>query len=146
MSTETKNQNTIVFILLIVLFTAAGFFAGTKYQQSKQSSVFRQQFNNRGPVNNGQPIRGRNGLGAHQTIGEIISQDDKSVTVKLPDGSSKIILLSETTSINKATEVSKMDLKVGDRIAVFGTENTDGSITAQNIQLNPVLRGQNLTP
>jgi len=24
---------------------------------------------------------------------------------------------------------------------VFGTENTDGSVTAQNIQLNPLLNG-----
>lgn len=70
-----------------------------------------------------------------------ISSDDKSITVKLQDGSSKIVLLTDTTSISKSTEGSKSDLKTGEKVAVFGTENSDGSVTAQNVQLNPILRG-----
>ena len=73
--------------------------------------------------------------------GEIISSDDKSITVKLSDGSSKIVVLGTSTVINKADQATKDDLKVGEKAAVFGTENSDGSITAQNIQLNPTFRG-----
>lgn len=59
----------------------------------------------------------------------------------MQDGSSKIVLFSDKTEINKAAEATKEDLKVGEKVAVFGTENSDGSVTAQNIQLNPQLRG-----
>jgi len=69
-----------------------------------------------------------------------------TITVKLPDGSSKIILLSEKTSINKASEGSVADLVVGEKVAVFGTTNTDGSVTAQNIQINPVARNLEAIP
>jgi len=69
-----------------------------------------------------------------------------TITVKLEDGSSKIILLSEKTSINKASEGSITDLTAGEKVAVFGTTNADGSVTAQNIQINPVARNSNIIP
>ena len=43
--------------------------------------------------------------------------------------------------INKASTGSKKDLKTGIRVVVFGIENSDGSITAQNISLGQFLRG-----
>jgi hypothetical protein len=53
----------------------------------------------------------------------------------LPDDSSKIILLTDTSEINKTEEGSIEDLSEGTKITVFGQENSDGSITAQNIQI-----------
>ena len=72
--------------------------------------------------------------------GEILSVDANSLTVKLPDGSSKIVTFSDTTQINKADKATAADLKTGVTVAVFGTTNSDGSVTAQNIQLNPQIR------
>jgi len=43
----------------------------------------------------------------------------------------------EKTQINKASEAAKEDLVVGETVAVFGQENQDGTVTAENIQLNP---------
>lgn len=83
----------------------------------------------------------RERTGFRPVVGEIISKDDKSVTVKLQDGGSKIVLFSDGTSINKVSEGSKDDLKTGEQVGIFGTENSDGSVTAQNIQLNPIARG-----
>jgi hypothetical protein len=87
------------------------------------------------------------GVGSSQGImpvsGEIISQDDTSITVKLQDGSSKIVILSGNTNINKSSEGSKSDLKTGERVTAFGTTNSDGSITAQNVSIggNMMFRG-----
>lgn len=119
--------------ILIVIVGAAGFFAGKTYQQSK-SPVAR--FGNVQGARNGQQR-----MGYRPVNGEIISADEKTITVKLPDGSSKIVLLTDTASINKSAEATKSDLKVGEKVAVFGTENSDGSVTAQSVSLNPNFRG-----
>src|SRR6185369_11294861 len=87
---------------------------------------------------------GRNGF--RPVTGEILNADDKSITVKMMDGSTKIVLLTSTTTYNKAAQASKSDLVTGERVGVFGTANADGSVTAQNIQLNPMMRGGNGTP
>lgn len=106
-----------------------GFYAGTKYQQSKTPARQFGQGQNRAR------------MGGGQVIGEILSMDDKSLTVKLTDGSSKIVLISSTTTFNKAAEGAKSDLKVSERVVIFGTTNPDGSVTAQNVQINPVFGG-----
>lgn len=53
----------------------------------------------------------------------------------MPDGSSKIVFISESTAINKSTAGTKADLTTGEQITVFGTQNQDGSVTARNISI-----------
>lgn len=84
-------------------------------------------------------------MGFRPVSGEIISSDSKSITVKLQDGSSKIVLLTDKTTVSKSAEANVADLKTGEKVAAFGQENSDGSVTAQSIQLNPILRGT-ITP
>jgi hypothetical protein len=141
------KNNMVITILFVIIFAAIGFFGGMKYQESKQPSFSRQFGNGQQGTRMGAGQGGAR-TGLRQTVGDIISQDDKSITVKLQDGSSKIVFLSDKTTINKTSEGSKSDLKVGDRVGVFGTENSDGSVTAQNVQLNPLFRGMpnNSTP
>ena len=138
-----KDNMIVIAIVLIIVAGAAGFFAGMKYQQNQRGSFNPARFN-RG--NDGQFRRGMGGnnqFGANGNIarGQITEVSDNSITVKLPDGSSKIIILSDKTTISKAATGSKSDLKSGETVAVFGTSNSDGSLTAQNIQLNPQDRG-----
>lgn len=132
-----KNANILAIVLLLVGL-AAGFFGGMQYQKSQRSATFGQAGNQ-----TGQFTRRANGQnGANRPVaGDIISADEKSITVKLQDGSSKIVLVPDSAQINKAATATKSDLKTGERVAVFGTQNSDGSVTAQNIQLNPQLRG-----
>lgn len=135
------KNNMVVTILLLIIFTGGGFFAGTKYQQSKSPVLG--QFNDRqGGMNarGGGQQNGNRKMGGGQVVGEIMSVDDKSITVKMTDGSSKIVLLVDNTNINKASTASKSDLMVGEKVAIFGTTTTDGSVTATNIQLNPIIR------
>ena len=135
-----KTSNFIVAAIVAILVGVAGFFGGMTYQKSKVPQSTRQLPG--GPVG----VRGSNqqrfgGQGFRPVVGQIISQDDKSITVKLSDGSSKIVLFSSGTVINKTTTGLLTDLKVGENVGVFGTTNPDGSVTAQSIQLNPMFGG-----
>ena len=144
-----KNKNLIITILLIILVGAGSFFGGVKYQQGKQASASGQFFTGRN-TGNGQrngTANTRNGNGFRPVAGQILSIDNQSITVKMPDGSSKIIILSGNTVYNKTQTGSLSDLKVGDNVSVFGTTNTDGSVTAQSIQTGALFeRLGNTTP
>ena len=131
----------LVLIIGVVIVGAGAFFAGMQYQKSQRSNFAGQFSGGQGETRSQGQNQGRFGQGFRPVNGEIISADDKSITVKLRDGSSKIIILSNKTSINKSAQASKSDLKTGEKVAVFGTENSDGSITAQNVQLNPMIGG-----
>ncbi len=140
-----KNNQLLVLALVALLFGGAGFFGGTTYQKSQVSAL-------RG--GNGAAFAGRTGgpgqtgtrrMGG-QVMGDIISADSNSVTVKLADGSSKIALITNNTSIVNSVSATTTDLKVGARVAVFGATNTDGSVTAQSVQLNPMIRTATSTP
>jgi hypothetical protein len=137
------RNNIIITVLLLIIVAGASFFAGVKYQEAQRSSWARQMMGNgMGSGRMGGVLPGMgNRLGLRPVNGEIISAEEKSLTVKLADGSSRIVLLADKTTINKATEATKDDLQVGEKVAIFGQENADGSVTAQSIQLNPVLRG-----
>jgi hypothetical protein len=63
------------------------------------------------------------------------------------DGSSKIVNISPSTTYSKTDTGSKSDLKTGIRVAAIGSPNSDGSVTAQNVQINPMFRiGESPTP
>jgi hypothetical protein len=132
----------IVSVVVAVIATGAGFFGGMTYQKSQVPTGTARMANFAGP--GGQGIT-RTGTGANRNsfrpvTGEITSADDTSITVRLTDGSSKIVLVGASSQINKASIATKSDLAVGQTVMVVGTQNTDGSVTAESIQLNPQIR------
>lgn len=137
----------MIAVATAVIAGGIGFFGGVRYQQRQVPSFGAGRFAMMGQGANTVAFgQGRTGgqrgmMGLRPVAGEIISSDDKSITVKLADGSSKIVFLSEKTVINKASTATMSDLATGQRVAVFGESNSDGSVTAQNIQLNPQDRG-----
>ncbi len=149
-----KNNLIILTIVLVTLAGVGGFAGGMKYQQTKVRTFVGGMMGQNGTFAGRTAQTGQNRMmgnrGSFRPVsGEIISSDDTSITVKLADGSSKIVMFSEKTEINKADTAQKSDLKVGTKVAVFGQDNSDGSVTAQSIQLNPILRmgfGASSTP
>jgi hypothetical protein len=151
MTKEINNQRIITTVLIVTVFTAIGFFGGMQYQMSKLGKMrgqFPGQMRNGtgdGQNNFGNQNRGR--MGGGMNLGEIISTTDKSITIKLSDGSTKIILVSDNTNINKSALATISDLKIGEKVSVFGTPSSDGTLTATNVQLNPVVRNEStITP
>ncbi|HSD12349.1 MAG TPA: cupredoxin domain-containing protein [Patescibacteria group bacterium] len=149
-----KDAKKYVPLILVALIAAgAGFWGGNAYAASKRMSagVFARGAGAPGNFNGGfagrnggQPGQGgaalRNGGrgGAGPVSGEVLSLDDKSLTVKLQDGGSKIVLLSAaSTKIYRSEEIKATDVAVGDQVMVNGTPNDDGSVTANMVQVRP---------
>lgn len=149
---ELKKNPTLMISVVAIICMAVGFFGGMKYQQTKvptfarnrQNAVGSMQDNNGKPNQTGTTRNTKNGTGmgfGGMHIGTVSSIDDTSMTIKLQDGSSKIVILSKTTSYKLTTDGSKTDITVGSAVAVSGTTNTDGSVSAENVQLNPAMIG-----
>lgn len=128
----------MMMVVVLVIGLGVGFFGGMQYEKGKAPTAAG------GLGANGQFRRGAGGAaGANAfraTTGTIISADAKTMTVKLADGSSKIVILSSTSTIGKYAAATSTDLTAGQTVQVFGSTNSDGSVTAQTIQLNPPQR------
>ena len=141
-----KNIFLIIFITVLISGGAA-FYGGTEYARSVDSRGLEAGFWNLNPEERQQRFRdlqtnAGNSQLEHRTIrgengfvsGEIIFKDDQSVTVKLPEGGSKIVFLSGETSVTKNATSSVQDLHVGDVITAAGSANEDGSLSAKSVQ------------
>lgn len=153
---QSKMKKIAPIIIAIIAAGGVFFYGGMKYQEGKSLSRISGQgnFQNLSPEERQQlfqqPETGARGtridagvngvrVGANSANGEIISKDDKSITVKLRDGGSKIVFFSDTTQISKMAEGSRSDVEIGEQVIVSGSANSDGSITANTIQLRPSL-------
>ena len=139
------NKKSVV-VIVAVLALAAG-FGGGYFFRNYQLSKIRANFGANGNVQRFMGNRnGQNGvgmMGRGGVVGSIVSMDDKSITVKMTDESTKIVLFSDVTTYSNTATASKEDLKVGVDVVVFGATNSDGSVTATNVQINPALPGSN---
>jgi hypothetical protein len=152
-----KKEHTHLFIVggaTALIVGSASFFGGVQYQRHQlkaQRDIFgmggfgqrvgRMGMGMFGGDPRGGQFGGRGGGGGFRPVmGEVLNSDGSTLTVKLMDGSSKIVVLSQQTMINKAAQANAEDLKVGEKVAVFGQENADGTVTAQSVQINPLTR------
>ncbi|MDO8621725.1 MAG: DUF5666 domain-containing protein [bacterium] len=145
-------QKPIVIIVTVVIVGVA-FYAGMRYermnpaQSTERGDV--QNFRNLSPEEReqrraqfggagGGAMGGRpGGRQGDAVVGEIIASNDTSITVKLRDGGTKTVLLADRTEIGKSVDGTRDDLVVGTMVLVNGSANSDGSVTAQSIQIRP---------
>jgi hypothetical protein len=131
------KKNITILVIAVIVALGAGFFGGMQYQKTTVKKVATQAQGgfNRGNFSgsvNGQ--RNRNGAGF--TAGSVLSKNDStSFTVKLNSGGSEIVFLSPSSKIMKSATGTIADLNVGEQVVVSGTANSDGSITANTVQL-----------
>ncbi|MDP3990958.1 MAG: hypothetical protein Q8P63_01545 [Candidatus Nealsonbacteria bacterium] len=139
----------IPIIVALIVVAGGSFYGGLSYQKSKNSpgNFSRQNFQNLSEEERQQLFQGNvggaiqrgvgRGAGAGFLNGEVIAKDSQSLTLKMMDGSSKIIFFSDSTQISKTAEGTVNDVEIGKEIMVTGQQNSDGSYTAQAIQLSP---------
>jgi hypothetical protein len=125
------NKLLLSVIITAVVVGGGAFYGGIKYQESKMPQRPQMLGANIGNFRN--RVGGQQGNGF--ASGEIITKDDKSITIKLPDGGSKIIFYSNTTNISRSATGTSNDLEIGKTININGSANSDGSLTAQSIQI-----------
>ena len=121
----------IAVVITVIVAGGVGFWVGTKQAPSSNTpsgQMPRGGFGARG---------GAGGFGGG-TTGSIVSNSNGSLTIAMKDGSSKIVFVSASTTIMKTTAGSSSDLASGTNVVVIGSTNSDGSITANSIQIRPI--------
>jgi len=129
------KNNLIKIIILVIVVGALGFYGGMLYQKNQRGNFSGGSFQRFSTGANQQA--GRQGTSVRSggfASGEITSIDNNTITIKTQDGSSKLVVYSDSTKVNKTSEGSKSDLKVGEKITAIGSESS-GMITAQNIAI-----------
>lgn len=145
------NKTSISILAVAVVIGGGAFYSGMKYAQSKtpQGRLSQTGLQNLSAEDRQQRLQqlgisaggfrggagGNRGASGGFASGEIISKDDKNLTIKLQNGGSKIVFFSDSTEINKSVRGAANDLEIGKNVTVSGTANSDGSVTAETIQL-----------
>lgn len=144
---------------VIIIVAAAAFYGGMRYERymvsiavkttspamrnitfgNRQNDTTTGQTGGRGMgQNSGMRRGGPNGGGF--LFGEILSKDDKSLTVKTSDGGSVIVYFTDTLSVRKAETGSLSDLAIGQQVMVNGKSNPDGSLSAETVSITLVTK------
>jgi hypothetical protein len=132
-----NNKYTLIAVALLLVGTA--FYGGIKYNQINNKASLagaRARFGqNAGQGFTGTGKAGAMGARGGGVAGEVLSKDATSITVKLRDGGSKIVFYSGSTQVTKSAAGTIDDVAIGGQVVVTSTPNSDGSVTAQSIQL-----------
>ncbi|MCX6740390.1 MAG: hypothetical protein NTZ49_04130 [Candidatus Parcubacteria bacterium] len=129
-----KNSIIVIVIIIVIAIGCGSFYGGMVYGKSQSRPRNFPGMTGQGPNGN---MRGQ-ANGANFTNGEVIAKDDQSLSIKIRDNGSKIILFSASTKISKSVDGTAEDLAVGQNLMITGKENSDGSISAETIQIRPV--------
>lgn len=122
-----------------IIVGVGAFYGGMKYAQNQALADRQQRMQQFGAGNGFRNGAQGNRMNGGFVSGEILAKDDKSITIKMRDNGSKIIFYSDTTEIGKFVKGVAGDLAIGKTVSVNGTANSDGSVTAQSIQVRPAM-------
>lgn len=128
----------IIILVAVILAGAGGFFASRSLSEKSGANIGsafgdHQEGDFSGRFDSMRDMRGS----SSPLFGEIISQGEGSFTIKLSDGSTRIIFISNSTQITKSIDGTLGDLEIAGQIFISGEENPDGSYTAKTIQIRP---------
>ena len=138
MKKMSSQQTTAALVIGFIIVAGGSFYGGMRYQQSNVPA--RGSFAQMGSGYGGVTGRagGRGGMtNSGFASGSILSKDATSITINMRTGGSKIVLLSDKTQVVKAATGTLDDLIVGGNVTVTGTANSDGSVTAESVQVRP---------
>ncbi|HPS21229.1 MAG TPA: DUF5666 domain-containing protein [Candidatus Paceibacterota bacterium] len=138
-----KNKKALIliagFLAIAIIFFAIGSCVSKNRNSNRmKNDKFQQQMGLGGPVGGMRNGNFESGFNSGMFSGEILAKDAMSITLKMKNGGSRIIFLSDKTSVSKSTEGTVQDLEVGKTVSINGTPNSDGSVTAQSVEVRNV--------
>jgi hypothetical protein len=134
MNEKKYKQHLTIWIIVTIVLVGASYYIGDKHGQTTARLSGGQM---RGQGGQAGANRSRFGTGGGFVGGSVVSKDDTSITIKMRDGSSRIVLFTGTTHVLKSAPGIITDILSGANISVQGAQNPDGSVTAQSIQIRP---------
>lgn len=145
----SKTTTIIVFIVALLVVGAGAFFGGMTFGKAQAATNQQAQFQRfasragqfpgngqfpGGAQASGTPQAGAAGQGFARggTVGTVEQIDGNTLIVSTTDGPVKV-QITDTTLIQKTTEITAAELEKGSSVIVTGSRNDDGSITARSI-------------
>lgn len=124
-----KYSTHIIWAVIVVIAFAGGWYYGKSMTPSgfgARAGTFASSTRGAGS---------RAGSGGGFASGQVTAKDAQSITLQLANGNSEVVFYSSSTSIIKPSSASMSDITPGTNVLVGGTQNSDGSVTAQTIQV-----------
>lgn len=145
--TGKKNGTNKTIALVVVIVVAFGLgvavgFKKAKYK-SQSGSTTMADFQSMSPEERRGMFSGDHGGagaprgGVGMTSGEVLSIDEGSVTIDLGEEGSKLILLTDETTVLKSQDVGLEGLVEGDNVFVNGETSDDGTVIAEIVTVRP---------
>jgi len=145
------NKKWLIVAAVVVLAVGAGsFWAGMAFGESRANQalqrLFQERFGGQGgqfpvPFQTPQPGQGGAERFAGGILGTIEAVEGDALVITTQEGTIRV-RITDTTLVEKYTTVAIGDLESGERVAVSGTRNEDGSYTARSIQVLPAGESQ----
>ena len=142
MNHMNRTSKIVSGIVILLVVGGGAFWLGMNYGKSHGTAVLSAARSSFAATRGSRTSAG----GGSFISGDIVSEDSSSITLQVPNnGGSKIIFYSDTTQISKMTTGTSDDLTNGTSVSVTGTTNSDGSVTAQSIQIRPATQNKPAT-
>ena len=121
----------IVWLVIAIVALGGGFFWGKASGAATRAAAFA------GAYSSSTRRTAGGAAGGGFVTGQIAVIGSSSITLQLANGNSEVVFYSTSTPVSEPTMVLVNTLKVGTTVMVAGTSNSDGSLTAQTIQVRP---------
>lgn len=140
-------QERILWLVAVLLVGGAAFYGGQQMGYSagqlSQTQAADRFFTQRG--GNGAAGRGQGGAGGQNLTGVVDRIDGTTIVVTLADNSTKNMTLAANGTVRRQVDGTLADLKPGERIVAFGTDQ-NGTFQANSLQIGNILVRPTVTP
>jgi hypothetical protein len=134
---KTVQKSISVGVVVAVVSLGVGYYFGKKAIISNESGRMGMQ----GSQMSGRGGFARGGANGNVVNGEVVSFDGGMLTVKGRDGGSRVVVVTSATKVSKPVVASSSDVKQGALVLITGTQNGDGSITAESVSIRDASQG-----